>query len=164
MRNAAIERCHAGGWLDRLAISFAAVCAVHCLLTPVLIIVLPIVATSFFVHEDFHLWMMVLVLPTTCFAIFMGCRKHKDRYVAALSAIGLSILLLTLIHERSTSSAHTEAASCLTDCKSCARDIWVEPIPMQASVWFNTLGGLLLASAHVRNFSMCRKLGCRHSA
>ena len=66
------------GWLDKLAISMAAVCAVHCLLTPVIIVLLPIVATSFFVHQDFHLWMLFLVIPTTSLAIGMGCRKHKD--------------------------------------------------------------------------------------
>ena len=59
------------GLLDKLAIGMAGICAVHCLLTPVLVVLLPIVATSFFVHKDFHLWMLFGVLPTTLFAVFM---------------------------------------------------------------------------------------------
>ena len=162
MSNSVISTCRSHGWLDRLAIGMAAVCAVHCLLTPILVIALPIIATSFFVHEDFHLWMILFVLPTTSFAIFMGCRRHKDRLVAVLSAIGLSILIFALVQERVHASAHAEAADHLAHCESCARDISEEPIPMHAGAWFNTLGGLLLAGAHVRNYRLCRKDRCEH--
>lgn len=160
---ATANTCRTHGWLDHLAIGMAAVCAVHCLLTPILVIALPIIATSFFVHEDFHLWMILLVLPTTSFAIFMGCRKHKDRWVAALSAIGLSILFFALMHERMHTAAHAEPTAHAAHCESCARDLSEEPIPMHAGAWFNTFGGLLLGSAHVRNFRLCRKSHCAHS-
>lgn len=141
------------GLLDHLAIGMAAVCAVHCLLTPILVMALPIIATSFFLHEDFHLWMLLLVLPTTGFAIFMGCRRHKDKWVASMSAIGLSILIAALVHERMHYAAH---------CESCARDLSEEPIPMHAGAWLSTMGGLFLAGAHVRNFRLCRKSRCNH--
>ena len=100
------EQCKSHGWADKLAISMAAVCAVHCLLTPVAIVMLPIVATSFLVDQNFHLWMLYLVIPTTSFAIFMGCRQHKDKWVFTLSAIGLCILISALVYER----GHTPAA------------------------------------------------------
>lgn len=164
MENVATSTCRSHGWLDHLAIGMAAVCAVHCLLTPILVIALPIIATSFFVHQDFHLWMIALVLPTTSFAVFIGCRKHKDRWVAALSAIGLSILVFALVHERMHHAAHTEApvAAATHSCESCSRNLSEEPIPMHAGAWFNTIGGLLLASAHLRNFRLCRKSRCEH--
>ena len=162
MENASASTCRSYGWLDRLAIGMAAVCAVHCLLTPILVIALPIIATSFFVHEDFHLWMLLLVLPTTSFAIFMGCRKHKDKFVGVLSVIGLSILIFALVHERMHNAAHADAVNHAAHCASCARDLSKEPIPMHAGGWINTFGGLLLASAHVRNFRLCRRSRCRH--
>lgn len=162
MENASATTCRSHGWLDHLAIGMAAVCAVHCLLTPILVIALPIIATSFFVHQDFHLWMILLVLPTTGFAIFMGCRKHKDRWVAALSAIGLAVLVSALVHERIHASAHAEAVNHAAQCASCSRDVSVEPVPMHAGAWFNTIGGLFLASAHIRNFRLCRKSRCDH--
>ena len=158
--NASTPRRH--GWLDHLAIGMAAVCAIHCLLTPILIMAIPIIATSFFVHQDFHLWMIFLVLPTTIFAVFMGCRNHKDRVVLALSAIGLSVLLFALIQERVRYASEGDVAVSSADCETCARDLSAEPIPMQAGVWLNAIGGVFLASAHVRNFRLCRKSSCCH--
>ena len=158
--NASTPRRH--GWLDHLAIGMAAVCAIHCLLTPILIMALPIIATSFFVHQDFHLWMIFLVLPTTIFAVFMGCRNHKDRVVLALSAIGLSVLLFALIQERVCYASEGDVAVSSAGCETCARDLSAEPIPMQAGVWLNAIGGVFLASAHVRNFRLCRKSSCCH--
>ena len=158
--NASTPRRH--GWLDHLAIGMAAVCAIHCLLTPILIMALPIIATSFFVHQDFHLWMIYLVLPTTVFAVFMGCRNHKDRVVLALSVIGLSVLLFALIQERVHYASEGDAGVSSVDCETCARDLSAEPIPMQAGVWLNAIGGFFLASAHVRNFRLCRKSSCGH--
>ena len=158
--NASTHRRH--GWLDHLAIGMAAVCAIHCLLTPILIMALPIIATSFFVHQDFHLWMIFLVLPTTVFAVFTGCRNHKDRVVLTLSAIGLSVLLFALIQERVHYASEGDAAVSSVDCEICSRDLSAEPIPMQASVWLNAIGGFFLASAHIRNFRLCRKSSCGH--
>ena len=158
--NANTPRRH--GWVDHLAIGMAAVCATHCLLTPILIMALPIIATSFFVHQDFHLWMIFLVLPTTVFSVFMGCRNHKDRIVLALSAIGLSILLFALIQERVHYASEGDVAVSSADCETCARDLSAEPIPMQAGVWLNAIGCVFLASAHIRNFRLCRKSSCCH--
>jgi hypothetical protein len=156
------------GFLDHVAMGMAAVCAVHCLLTPILVMALPIIATSFFVHKDFHLWMILLVLPTTGFAIFMGCRKHKDKWVATLSAIGVSILIAALVNERMQASAQSgeHAAVEAHHCEHCATAAEAaaagEPIPMHSGAWFNTFGGLILASAHFRNFRLCRKSRCTH--
>ncbi len=86
--------------LDHLAISMAVICGIHCLVTPVLLVALPIIATTFWVDENFHLWMLLLVIPTTSLAIWSGCRRHKDRWVMAAAALGLGILVTALITER----------------------------------------------------------------
>lgn len=140
----------AHAWIDRFAIGMAALCAVHCLLMPVLLIALPIIATSFFAHQDFHLWMLVLVLPSTCLAIFLGCRKHKDRWTAVLSAIGLAVITAVVLYE---GQAHA--------CSDCGHHHGSAG-SLPACAWFNTLGGLFLATAHIRNFRLCRKSCCTH--
>jgi len=89
-----------GGLLDRLAVGMAVVCGIHCLVTPILLVALPIIGTTFWVDEDFHLWMLFLVIPTTCLALFSGCRQHKDRWVLAAGVIGLGILLSAFTAER----------------------------------------------------------------
>ena len=88
------------GLLDRLAISMAVVCGIHCLVTPILLVALPIIGTTFWVNENFHLWMLFLVIPTTCLALFSGCRRHKDRWVLGAGALGLGILLSAFTVER----------------------------------------------------------------
>jgi hypothetical protein len=153
-------QCNSHGWADKLAISMAGVCAVHCLLTPVLVVMLPILATSFFVHQDFHLWMLYLVIPTTSFAIFMGCRKHKDKWVAALSAIGLSVLIFALVYERQQRSNADLLAE--AHCEHCVRDVSETVLPMNFAAWINTLGGLFLAGGHIRNYRLCRRAACSH--
>lgn len=140
------------GILDQIAIGMALLCGIHCLLMPVVLAVLPIVAASLFAHEHFHLWMLLLVLPTTSISIFMGCRKHKDKWTAGLSLTGLCIMIAVTVFE---SVNHTACATC----PGCSRSAGA-PIP--PSAWFNTFGGLFLASAHVRNFKLCRTSGCCH--
>ena len=75
----------------------ALVCAVHCLLTPLLIIVLPIIATSFWVDENFHFWMLSLVVPLTAISFFIGCRKHHDIILVILAVIGIGLLFCGVI-------------------------------------------------------------------
>ncbi|MDF7798784.1 MerC domain-containing protein [Pontiellaceae bacterium B1224] len=138
--------------LDQLAISMAVICGIHCLMMPIVLAVLPIVAASLFAHEHFHLWMLLLVLPTTTLSIFMGCRKHKDKWTATLALIGLGIMIAVTLFEYMT---HTTCATCA----GCSRAVG-GPIP--PSAWFNTAGGLFIASAHIRNFKLCRKSHCCH--
>ena len=157
MKNLDASTSRRHGWLDHVAIGMAVVCAIHCLLAPILILVLPIIATTFIVHQDFHLWMIFFVLPTTGLAIFMGCRNHKDRVVVALSAVGLSVLLFALINERMYYASKVDASVSPADCEICARDITAELIPMHAGAWLNAIGCVFLASAHIRNFRLCRK-------
>ena len=56
--------------------------------------------------------------------------------------------------------------SCSTDdnvsIDDLSADLSAEPIPMQAGVWLNAIGGVFLASAHIRNFRLCRKSSCCH--
>ncbi|MGB0343991.1 MAG: MerC domain-containing protein [Coraliomargarita sp.] len=149
--------------LDKLAIGLAGVCAVHCLLTPVLVVLLPIVATSFFVHKDFHLWMLFGVLPTTTFAVFMGCRKHKDRWVVLCSLVGLSLLVSVVVSERIRNASHGAGVNGEPHCEDCARDLSESPLPLKKAAWINTLGGVFLVGAHVRNFRLCRRQKCCHN-
>lgn len=138
--------------LDQLAIGMAVICGIHCLMMPIILALLPLVAASLFAHEHFHLWMLLLVLPTTSISIFMGCRKHKDKWTATLSLIGLGIMIAVTVFEYVT---HTTCASCA----GCSRDATAGVPPI---AWINTMGGLFLASAHVRNFKLCRKDHCCH--
>ena len=146
------------GWLDSLAIGMSVICAIHCLLTPLLVIFVPILATSFWVHEDFHWWVILFILPTTGAALFLGCRRHGDRATLLLSLAGIGLLVFSAVQG---SLAHSAAAvEEAAHCASCAAA--TAGYSLTGSTLVNVLGGTLLASAHVRNFQLCRKRRCTH--
>ena len=139
---------HNEGWLDKLAISMAVLCAIHCLIIPVMIVAVPLISTTFFVHENFHLWMLIAVFPTTLASVLLGCKKHRDKYVLAFCFMGLTLLVGAYFMEQQ-GVAH---------CASCAGTAAGSSLSNIA--WINTLGGVFLILAHSRNFYLCRKLSC----
>ncbi len=145
-------------WLDSFAVGMSLICAVHCLITPLLIIALPLLATSFWVHKNFHLWMMLLVLPTTTLAVFQGCKKHKDKLVILLSGSGMALLLGVALYESFLHGSNTIAEQ--AHCNSCLEREGGNIFNITTLA--NIFGGLLLASAHVRNFLLCRDANCKH--
>ena len=154
-----VRSCQGHGWLDSLAISMSMICAVHCLLTPVLIALLPIISTTFWVHENFHLWMVFLVVPTTSLAVFMGCRQHRDKFVAILSMVGLCCVVGVAIYQYSLFAG--QAAAVCEICTACVPE--ESGSLVNATTIFNSSGGLFLACAHFRNYRLCRKADCDHS-
>ena len=130
--------------LDSIAISLAGVCGMHCLLMPVLLITFPLLGSSFFNHEAFHLWMLATVLPTTGLAVFLGCKQHKDFLVVMLSLCGFVFLCFAAFGQ-----GHTHA-HCLTCSTSAGQWLCQETL-------LTSLGGLVMVSAHLRNFLLCRK-------
>jgi len=128
------------------------VCAVHCLVTPILIAVLPLLAGSFLVHKNFHLWMLLLVVPLAAGSLFLGCRKHKSNVVMTCGILGVSLLIVAAVVESFSAQPTVEG------CAHCATletsGFWTPLVLM------NLLAGLFLICAHTRNFLLCRKAQC----
>ena len=82
---------------DKLAIFLSLTCAIHCLFLPIILRLLPSIGALQFNNETFHLWMVVAVIPTSIFALFMGCRKHKHYQLLIIGSIGLFFLILAVI-------------------------------------------------------------------
>lgn len=165
------------GWLDRVAIIMALICGIHCLITPILLVALPILTTTFWSSSNFHLWMLAFVLPTTALASIAGCRKHKNKTVAAFAISGVALLATATLWERSTkaessgpivhaSESHTNAVE---SCGSCcpvpsqaddSKSISLAGITLSPPIVLNLLGGLFLIAGHWRNFRLCRAIHC----
>ncbi len=167
-------------WIDRAAIAMAVVCGIHCLVTPILLVLLPVIGTTFWVNGDFHLWMLVLVVPTTVLAAFSGCRKHRDRMVAICTTVGLLFLISATAREILAADSPYDAdlaaaslwiadsaqTSACTSC--CALDASHEGekmaslgnIPLTTGALLNLAGGLFLIVGHARNFRLCRVSRC----
>ena len=62
---------------DQLSISLSLLCAIHCLIVPFVLILLPTLAVLQLDYEAFHYWMLVSVIPMSVYALTVGCKQHK---------------------------------------------------------------------------------------
>ena len=121
--------------LDRVAISTSALCAIHCLCLPILLVMFPAVGATFFGQESFHVLLLWLVIPLSLVALTMGCRKHKNRVVAVMGLIGITFMVVaaTLGH-----------------------DLLGETGERLATL----AGAVFIGLGHFRNFTLCRRIDC----
>ena len=64
-------------YTDKFAIGLSMLCAIHCLLLPLLLVALPSISALQIENEAFHFWMLAAVIPTSLYALSMGCKKHQ---------------------------------------------------------------------------------------
>ncbi|NNC99533.1 MAG: MerC domain-containing protein [Gammaproteobacteria bacterium] len=124
-------------WLDKFAVFLSSVCILHCLLTPIAITLLPIIALNVVVEDIlFHRAMLWLVLPTSSVALFLGCRKHRSLLIVGVGILGMSMLVLIAFfaHDLLTPTHEKLATS---------------------------LAGIILAASHVLNYRACQNQPCK---
>lgn len=81
---------------DHAAVALSVLCTLHCLLLPVLLILVP--TGSFFLFlsdESFHAWILVAVLPISLLAVISGYLHHKRVSTLALCLFGIAILVVS---------------------------------------------------------------------
>jgi len=113
--------------LDRVAIGLSGLCAVHCIVTPIAVALLPIVSATIVPGGAFHGLMAVLILPSSILALTLGCRRHRDIWVLGAGTAGLILLIAALN----------------------GSDAWETPLTLSASA--------MIVAAHVRNYQLCRR-------
>ena len=82
---------------DKLAIGLSLMCTIHCLAIPLLFLWLPSMAILPLDNEAFHIWLVAAVIPSSIYALTLGCKQHKRYRLLILGAIGLSLLILALV-------------------------------------------------------------------
>jgi hypothetical protein len=117
--------------LDKIGMFLSFLCAVHCILTPVLILSLPIMARYYMAHPAFHWLLALLVLPVGVLAFYQGYRHHRRLAVFWLGIPGLVIVAIvpTFFHAY--------------------LNMWSEP-------FFMVTGSGLLISSHWLNRHSCQ--------
>lgn len=82
---------------DKFAIGLSLICTVHCFATPVILALLPSFAVLQINGEQFHLWVLAAVLPTSLLALSLGCKKHKRTRYMACGVVGLAFLIIAVL-------------------------------------------------------------------
>ncbi len=76
---------------DRLGLFLSSLCAIHCLLTPLLVLSLPLVSESF-ENPWVHIVMAFFVLPVGLYAFVSGYRRHGQKRVLVFGLLGLFLI------------------------------------------------------------------------
>lgn len=118
--------------VDKTAIAISSLCVAHCLIFPLLAVMIPSFVALGLTSESFHFWMVVSVLPTSIYALTMGCKKHGKTSLMIIGLLGLCFLLSALLFGHDLLGEWGEKALTLA-------------------------GALTIAFAHVKNFKLCQQ-------
>lgn len=78
--------------LDGFAVTASLLCLLHCLVLPLLLIGLPVLATMLIVPEAFHAVAFLVAVPTSAAAMASGLARHGYAAPAIGAGIGLTLL------------------------------------------------------------------------
>ncbi len=116
---------------DKLAVFTSALCIAHCLLFPLLAVLVPSFLILGLNSENFHLWMVIITIPVSLYALSMGLKKHARSSIFTIGIFGLSCLLCAFVLGGSILGEIGEKS-------------------------LTTIGALLITFAHIKNFKSCR--------
>ena len=116
---------------DRLGIALSVVCLAHCLLLPLAILALPLIAVQWLQADTVHVVMALVLVPVAVLALVPGLRRHRRWGVAGAMAAGLGLL--------STAAFANEGS-----------------VAYQWSNLLTVAGGAILVVAHFVNLKLCR--------
>ena len=114
--------------------SFSAMCMIHCLFAPSLIILsynsLALTVESELIHKT----ILLLTIPVSIFAISLGYKNHPNNSIIYTGIAGLTILISALLIG--------------------------ESIGENAGLILTTIGSLMVIACHYRNYRICKKVNC----
>lgn len=114
--------------LDSLGFFTSLLCAVHCILTPLLIIILPLIGNSFLTSEAFEsliIGMSILLVFSSLIKSYI--QNHKKRFPLILAFLGAILLASTYL---------------------------VDTHFLEVSL--SMIGGSCIAFSHLKNWKLCR--------
>ena len=111
------------------------ICAVHCTLLPLLIIIIPTTGVYLFINETFEFVLLGLSLLFNIANLCFGYKQHKSNKAVAVLAVGLFVFVIgKLMHQHNHHNG----------------------IHFDLFNIFMVAGGLLMALSSLINDKMCR--------
>ena len=125
--------------LDKVSIGASTLCAIHCAFLPIILATIPALSHLPAENHEFHIALVFIIVPMSLLAGFLGCSKHKDKWVLSGLAVGLTTLVVTALFGHDLVGEFGEKA-------------------------FTIGASLILALAHWRNYKLCRDKTCEHTS
>ena len=85
---------------DKLSICLSLCCILHCIALPVIILMIPSIASLWINNEKIHVILVLFAVPISLFAMAKSLRIHHNYKCISLAVIGLSLLVSAIfMHE-----------------------------------------------------------------
>ena len=120
---------------DKVSIGISALCLLHCLLFPSLMVVLSSFISVSLNSELIHYMLLFLVVPVSSFALIVGLNNHKNSFIFFIGLSGLAILVSALFIELPIKTISGE-------------------------ILLTIIGSLLITFSHYKNYKLCDHLEC----
>ncbi len=120
---------------DKTAISLSALCLAHCLLVPSFLVFLSGYVSLSYNNELIHYVLLFIAIPVSLYALITGVRNHKSYAYLYAGLVGITALILAV---------------------TLGAQIWGET----GEKALTTIGAILVAISHFRNYRLCREVEC----
>jgi hypothetical protein len=138
------EHDHKHFQMDRWGLALSSLCLFHCLGTPFVLLLFPLVAgASGALHQWIHVVLAAILIPIALKAVTQGYRHHKKRIVPILAGSGTVFIVAGALAPLLFSiGEHNHAAN--------------EVLHMSPEIWATIVGSVLLLICHSLNIWFCR--------
>ena len=120
---------------DKTAISLSALCLAHCLLVPSFLVFLSGYVSLSYNNELIHYVLLFIAIPVSLYALMTGVRNHKSYTYLYAGLVGITALILAV---------------------TLGAQIWGET----GEKALTTIGAILVAISHFKNYRLCREVEC----
>jgi len=120
---------------DKTAISLSVICLMHCLLMPSFLVLLSGYVSLSYNNELVHYAILFLAIPISFYALLMGAKNHKSYTYLVWGLIGLFTLIFAV---------------------TLGVQLWGE----FGEKLITSMGAILVAFSHYKNYKLCREADC----
>lgn len=120
---------------DKTAISLSALCLVHCLLVPSFLVFLSGYISLSYNNELIHYAILFIAIPVSIYALIAGVKNHSSYTYLYLGLLGILTLILAV---------------------TLGVQMWGDA----GEKILTTIGALLVAISHFKNYRLCREVEC----
>ena len=124
---------------DKLGIILSALCCLHCMALPVVLIIAPSFS-RYFEHELVHILTFLTVVPLGLYAFITKLKIHEDKTPLYFGIFGIVMFAGSIIFHEALGESTSELLE----------------------ISFSIIGGLSLIYAHITNIRLCRCKTCDH--
>ena len=122
-------------YTDKTAISLSAICLAHCLLVPSFLVFLSGYISLSYNNELIHYIILFIAIPVSLYALITGVKNHNTYSYLFLGLFGIAAFILAV---------------------TLGTQIWGEV----GEKVLTTVGAILVAVSHFKNYRLCRSVAC----